>query len=121
VKLTPTEFQGGRWQGLLTGTPDEEPKIVATFDGQVLPGLTCDPLKGKPGSWHVEFVVPNTVLGDGARSVLISAEKSEAPLAVISISCGGPPEDDLRSEVSLLRAELELLKKAFRRHAAKGN
>ena len=37
-------------------------------------------------------------------------------LASFTLVAGVPLEEDLRAEISLLRAELDLLKKAFRRH-----
>ena len=37
-------------------------------------------------------------------------------LAHFTIITGVPMEDDLRAEVDLLRAELDMLKRAFRRH-----
>ncbi|MFZ5749697.1 MAG: hypothetical protein ACOY5U_01375 [Pseudomonadota bacterium] len=43
---------------------------------------------------------------------------SGGTLASFVVIGGAPVEADLRAEVELLRAELDLLKRAFRRHCA---
>jgi hypothetical protein len=47
---------------------------------------------------------------------LICQRESTVVLGSFSITSGEPLEDDLRNEINLLREELDMLKRAFRRH-----
>jgi len=47
---------------------------------------------------------------------LIADQRSGETLNSFSIISGTPLDDDIRVEMDLLRAELDMLKKAFRRH-----
>jgi len=60
--------------------------------------------------------VPVSALSDGVHSFLISDKRTGEKLNSFSILAGDPVRDDIRSELDLLRAELDMLKKAFRRH-----
>ena len=53
----------------------------------------------------------------------VAAHGAMGSVSVCGVGCGGPMRiageavsDDLRAEVELLRAELDMLKRAFRRH-----
>jgi hypothetical protein len=50
------------------------------------------------------------------QTFLVREAGSGATLGHFTIVAGVPLEADLRAEVDLLRAELDMLKKAFRRH-----
>jgi hypothetical protein len=60
--------------------------------------------------------LPASVIADGVQTVLITDAESGARLASIPILSGSALEEDLRAEVGLLRSELDMLKRAFRRH-----
>lgn len=114
--LTKTRFAEGRWEGVLT-TP---------LKGEVSPQIECSHLekpleeisveKTGPGEWAVQVKVPAELIGDGAQTFLIRDRQSGETLHVISILAGEALADDIRSEMDLLRAELDMLKRAFRRH-----
>ena len=70
----------------------------------------------EPGTWHVAVAIPAQVLADGVQTFVIRDRETGAMLASFAIVTGQPLEDDLRAEISLLRAELDMLKGAFRRH-----
>jgi len=55
------------------------------------------------------------VLSDGLQTVVLQADGEV--LTKVTILAGAPLQDDLRAEIGLLRAELDLLKRAFQRHA----
>ena len=59
---------------------------------------------------------PAEVLSDGIQTILIREAGSDEPMERIVIAAGKPLDDDIRAEVDLLRAELDMLKRAFRRH-----
>jgi hypothetical protein len=52
------------------------------------------------------------------QTILVQA--GNARLAVITLVAGEPLDGDFRAELSLLRAELDVLKRAFQRHVREG-
>ena len=118
IVLTKTAFRAGTWHGQATrsdGGDHPEPQLSAWCMDRPIDSLRMSPGKG-PGLWDIALDVPATLLGDGVQTILIRDEVSGAPLEQITIAAGKPLEDDIRAEISLLRAELDLLKRAFRRH-----
>lgn len=113
--LTQTRFAHGLWEGVLSGAPDA-PVIVATHQGRVLADVDVLPVPGRAGQFMVRVPLPVALLTEGVHTVLIGM--GDLVLAQVSVVAGVPLEDDLRAEIALLRAELDLLKRAFRRHCA---
>lgn len=112
IELTKTRLTGGIWEGVLTGA-GEAPRLVATHLERSLPGLELTPL----AEGHlVRLPIPAEVLSDGVQTVLFSDAATGAQLAQVAILAGDALTEDIRAEVSLLRAELDMLKRAFRRH-----
>jgi hypothetical protein len=115
--LTQTRFANGIWEGVLTGAGRSGAlELEALHQGRKLEGLAVTPVGGQADSHSVRLVIPPAVLCEGVQTVLLQAG-GEA-LASFTLVAGVPLEEDLRAEISLLRAELDLLKKAFRRHVA---
>jgi hypothetical protein len=115
LTLTQTRIANGVWEGALTGSA-KPPALEALHLGRRLEGLTITPVPDQAGSHAVQLAIPATVLSEGVQTVLLQA--GGEVLASFTIVAGHPLDDDLRAEISLLRAELDLLKKAFRRHVA---
>jgi len=113
LELTKTRFVDGVWEGRLTGT-DAPPVLNAHHHGQALsrPNVTQHPETG----WVVQVNLPTQVLSDGVQTVVISEDASGDQLGAIHVMAGEALDDDLRAEVQLLREELDMLKRAFRRH-----
>ena len=113
LQLLKTKFVDGIWEGVLTGT-EAMPQLSANHMGQPLdaPRIEQHPEAG----WRVTLALPTSVLSDGVQTVVIAEEGSDAPLAQVHVMAGEPLDDDLRAEVQLLREELDMLKRAFRRH-----
>ena len=112
--LTQTRIAQGVWEGVLTGA-GEAPRIEALHDGVALPGVEVMALPG--GAGHaVRVPLPGSILSEGVQVVLLRL--GDDVLSRITLIAGSPLDGDLRAEVSLLRAELDLLKRAFRRHCA---
>jgi hypothetical protein len=116
ITLTTTRILAGVWEGVLTGTERDAPALEARHQDRVLEGLTVTPIPGKPGRFALRLPIPPSVISEGVQTVLFCADG--ATLAQFTLVAGVPLEEDLRVEISLLRAELELLKRAFRRHCA---
>lgn len=115
--LAKRRFVEGVWEGIVTRQRADAPapRIEVTHQGRPLPdvALTEDP-EGQ--HWDLAVPVPANVLGDGAQVFLITDVASDTLLDSFAIIAGEVLADDLHAELQLLRAELDMLKRAFRRH-----
>ncbi|MBA3911104.1 MAG: hypothetical protein C0524_14825 [Rhodobacter sp.] len=116
MTLTQTRFAGGAWEGELAGVAGDAPGVEAWHQDQALDGVEVTPLPGNPGRFAVRLAIPTTILTEGVQTVLLRVDGEV--LAQFTVIAGVPMEEDLRAEISLLRAELDLLKRSFRRHCA---
>ncbi len=114
MQLTKTRIRGGVWEGVLTGAAGE-PALEVLHLEKPLAGVTVAPMVGAEG-WAVRVPIPADLLSEGVQTFLIRSTGSETTLAHFSIITGVAMEEDLRAEVDLIRAELDMLKRAFRRH-----
>lgn len=118
-------LRGGGWSGTLTA--DAQPsRVFLTQHGEI---LSFARLKADgEGRWQVTVDVPASALSDGVHSLVLVADNGEgnaAPLPGsvrlehLTIAAGQPLDEDLTAEIALIRAELELLKREFRRFATR--
>ncbi|WP_103332260.1 hypothetical protein [Pseudotabrizicola formosa] len=114
-RLTKTRIRAGVWEGVLTGGADQ-PRLEVWLLDQPLAGVAVAPVPGRAGDWAVRVPIPAEVLSEGVQTFLIRAAGSDQTLAHFTIITGVAMEEDLRAEVDLLRQELDMLKRAFRRH-----
>ncbi len=114
-RLTKTRIRAGVWEGLMTGV-DGQPKLEVVLLERLIPGVTAEAVPGSPGDWAVSVPIPADVLTEGVQTFLIREQGTTEALAHFTIITGVAMEDDLRAEVDLLRQELDMLKRAFRRH-----
>ncbi|MFK7867795.1 MAG: hypothetical protein AB8B58_01005 [Roseobacter sp.] len=92
------------------------PSLTAYYKNTALQQIEIAP-SGTPALWRVKVPLPPEVLSDGVHTVLLCADGQEdTPLSHLTVMAGEIIGDDMRAEVTLLRAELDLLKSAFRRH-----
>jgi len=68
--------------------------------------------------WEVRVPIPAQLISDGLQSFVISNPDTGETLESFAILAGDALADDIRAEIGLLRAELDMLKRAFRRHCA---
>ena len=66
--------------------------------------------------WVIDIPIPKHAIGDGVNTFLIFVQGNSVPVGSFCISAGRAMEYDLQAEVALLPEELEILKRAFRRH-----
>lgn len=112
VQLIKTRMTEGFWHAEVL-EPSGQPEISARFDNSEIENIEVT--QGEQKNWVIKVPVPAAMLSDGAHTAIVSlGDGSE--LARFSIIAGDPVPEDLRGEISMLRAELDLLKKAFRRH-----
>ena len=118
LTLTATHLIEGVWEGILTAANTDgnfQPEIEATHLGKPVEDVTVTE-DGAQGFWVVRVPVPLNALADGVQTFLISNRQTGDQLGRFTILAGEPLNDDIRVEIDLLRAELDMLKKAFRRH-----
>lgn len=111
-----TRIKAGVWHGDLTGAGQEQPLLQVTHLGQPLPQVNCT-YDAAHDVWQVAVPIPAAMIADGVHSFLIT-DQSGVTLDSFTLIAGAPVAEDLRTEISALRGELEVLKKAFRAHCA---
>lgn len=79
-------------------------------------GHTLTPDPERKGVYLFRFAIPMDRISDGVEVFLFTERESGARLGECALLADEPPTDDLRAEVELLREELNMLKRAFRRH-----
>jgi hypothetical protein len=116
--LTKTRIQAGIYEGVLKASSETAmtPEISGVFLDQNVGELTLSEDPSLAQTWHLKFRLPTDVLTDGIQTFLIVDQTTNETLDSFTIITGEPLSDDLQAEVDLLRAELDMLKKAFRRH-----
>jgi hypothetical protein len=115
LTLTKTRIRAGVWEGVLSGSA-EEPAIDVQHLEKPVAGVAVSAVPERSGEWLVQVPVPAELLSEGVQTFLIRNMATGEKLQHFTIITGVAMEDDLRAEVELLRAELDLLKRAFRRH-----
>lgn len=115
--LTKTRLRAGVWYGVLHQPPDAPaPQIDVWHLDAPLQGVTVTPADGEVGEFLVSVPIPTAALNDGVQTFVIKNADTQHVYASFAIIAGDPLDQDLRAEIDLLRAELDLLKRAFRRH-----
>lgn len=117
MTLAKIRFRNGKWEGVLDGAAKSgaRPEISLTLMDRPCDGLTLSEGE-KDGQWRVTVTVPSEAIGDGVQTFLLTDTQTDGKLADFTLIGGEPAGDDLLAEMSLLRAELDMLKRAFRRH-----
>lgn len=117
-------LQRGIWSGALkAATPPERIMLfhqgVAVAEARLTPG-------GDAGIWLVSVPLAPELLSDGVQSFILMAGNNRAgdaasvQIGSLQLVSGKMPEADLLAEISLMRAELDLLKREIRRLGRRG-
>ncbi|WP_417674151.1 hypothetical protein [Pseudodonghicola sp.] len=117
LTLTKISMRNRRWEGRLTGAKASgaRPDVRVTYLDRPVDGIELRESEA-PGSWDLIVPVPEEAVADGVHTVLIRDGATDVKLGDFTLIAGEIATDDLRAEVELLRAELDMLKRAFRRH-----
>ena len=117
LTLTKTRLFEGVWEGVLTsdGGDNFQPDIQVTHLQQDIPGVE---VIENPDEhlWVVRVQIPAEVIADGVQTFLINERKTGQTLGSFALLSGDALSYDIRAELTLLREELDMLKRAFRRH-----
>lgn len=115
LKLTKTKMMQGVWQGIVTQSGNGTPDIEVTHQKEVLSGVTLQHDEVAE-HWLLSIPIPPEAITDGVQTLIIKDKTADAQIGNVSLLAGEALGDDIRAEVDLLRAELDMLKRAFRRH-----
>ncbi|MFK5998490.1 MAG: hypothetical protein QM492_10335 [Rhodobacterales bacterium] len=113
-KLTKKRIANGVYEGVYEGKT--EPALELYYLGKAVGEAKVTPINEQENSWLIQCTIPVDTLSDGIQTFLVCHADKTVPLDSFSIITGEPLDDDLRNEISLLREELDMLKRAFRRH-----
>ncbi len=110
----------GVWQAVLVAPEGATsvPEVEVIHLGKPLDNVRLHADPEMASVWTLTVPVPVELLSDGVQTFLVKEKGSNDTLARFAISAGVPLEQDVMAEMALLRAELDLLKQAFRRHHA---
>ena len=114
ITVTPKRLFEGVWEAILEGAPTKPELNVSHLDRPV-DGVTLTET-GRDGQWLLKVPVPAKAICEGVQTFLVQDVPSGKTLGSFSLISGEALGDDIRAEMDLLRAELDMLKRAFRRH-----
>jgi hypothetical protein len=117
-RLNKKNIVGGKYTGILRarGKGNPTPTLEMIHLGNVVGSVFVDPIGDDGDNWEVKADIPKEFLMDGVQTFLFVFEGQTEILDRFSIITGEPLEEDLRAEIQLLREELDMVKRAFRRH-----
>jgi len=117
IELTKLRLVEGIWHGALKyhGRDDWQPNIEVTHLDFAVDGVEVKEDRVEE-HWLVSVPIPADRISDGVQTFVIRDRRGEEVLASFSIVAGDALAEDIRAELSLVRAELDMLKRAFRRH-----
>ena len=115
LTLTKTRFLEGVWEGLVHSNrgSDVEPLIGVFHQDRLIEGVE---LTAADVGWVLRIPIPAQAIADGVQTLLVVDQTTDERLDAITFMAGDPLAEDIRAEIDLLRAELDMLKRAFRRH-----
>lgn len=115
LTLTPTKMRYGIWQGLVQQAGTGVPQITVTHLDTTVEDVKIEETD-TPGQWLIQVPIPLSAIADGVQVFVLTDATDNTKLGHFTLIAGEALGDDIRSEVELLRAELDMLKRAFRRH-----
>ncbi len=117
LTLTKTRLFEGVWEGVLTyeGAGNYQPEIEVTHLQKPVAGVQVTE-RPDEGLWVVRVPIPVEFIADGVQTFVICDKRSGEMLDSFALMSGDALSYDIRAEMTLLREELDMLKRAFRRH-----
>jgi hypothetical protein len=118
LTLVESHVHAGVWHGVIVSEPPGpmESGFEVSHLGKALSGFHISPAEDGNGRWRLSVAIPAEVLCDGVQVFLLRNLDSGEIVGHFSILTGEAIAQDALAEIELLRAELDLLKSAFRRH-----
>ena len=115
LKVTRTRLANGRYEGIIANVPEGiRPGIAVRFRDRPLDDVAVTPRADD--TWKLSFDVPSGAISDGIQTITIVEANTGDVLDSLAIIAGDQADETIQAEIDLLREELDLLKRAFRRH-----
>lgn len=114
LTLTPTRMRHGIWEGVVHQSGSGVPQVSVTHLGNPVPDVQVT--EQGEGQWLVQVPIPAEAIADGVQVFVLTDATDGEKLGHFTLIAGEALGDDIRVEMELLRAELDMLKRAFRRH-----
>lgn len=115
VQLTKTQLRQGVWQGIVTHASPDAPVIEVSHRNTILTNVTLTH-EEKANHWVLSIPIPPEMIADGVHTMVIKDKMTGSQIGHETFLAGDVLGDDIRAEMDLLRDELDMLKRAFRRH-----
>lgn len=115
LQLTKTKIKQGVWQGIITLSGDIKPAIEVTHENTIVENIKLTH-NADADHWAISIPIPPEAITEGVQTLLIQDKVVGETIGQITLIAGEALGDDIRAEMELLRAELDMLKRAFRRH-----
>jgi len=112
LQCTNGKIHHGVWHGVFVGS-DTQPDLEVRHLDRTISEISIS--QGE-GHWSVQVPIPSDAISDGVHNFAVFNKADGQAIADFTLVAGEPLGDDIRTEVELLRAELDMLKRAFRRH-----
>ncbi len=117
-RLSTLAIRNGAWEGVASRIAHGEGDPAIELHHQGAKVAEAQVSETDQNNWSVKVSIPVEALNDGVQTFALVDRETGLALNTFGISLGEALESDLRAEVELLRAELDLLKRAFRRHCS---
>ena len=120
LSLTEIEFRGVIWTGQVEGLDEHVetmPEFRLLLRGEEISRLSPS-YDVASERFELKVPIPSTAVGNGSNSLVVCSSENDDILAKIHVVAGNILDHEIVAELQILREELDLLKKAFRRHAS---
>lgn len=115
TQIDKISFENGVWRGLVTLAPGtaKDATVQVQYRGEPLGDVQ---IANGPSALEkvIDIPIPSRAIGDGVHTFVISIAGQAEPIGTFSIASGHALDHDLLTELSLLREELELVKRTLR-------
>ena len=115
LHLTPLRLRNGVWDCNITQTDSGVPQVEVRYLDKVVETVKLSETSDAK-VWKLTMTIPPHAISDGVQSFLVIDKLADEKIGQLTLIAGEDIGHDLRAEVDLLRAELDMLKRAFRRH-----
>lgn len=112
LQLLNGQIRKGVWYGQLAGGSGV-PQVDVLYRDAPVSGVS---ISESDGGWSIQVSLPPEAISEGVQTFTIIDKMTGNTLGDFTLIAGEALGDDIRAEVELLRAELDMLKRAFRRH-----
>ena len=115
VSLTRVALKAGQYEAVLSA---EAPLPVIELVHLERVVAVAEVTPGDDGRHVVRAALPAEVMSDGVQVIAVRSAVDGTVLDRLTLLAGSGLDEDFRSEMALMRDELDLLKRAFLRHCA---